>query len=93
VQTGLEMSWHSAYFADGYMPVTQQFHLQNAFEVDRYPTLDLFLSTDIKTLNFFLKLRHLNTVIPGWEQGYFTTPLYVANPFSFIFGLEWNFYD
>ncbi|WP_157593227.1 putative porin [Rufibacter tibetensis] len=93
VQTGLEMNWHSEYYADGYMPVTQQFHLQNRFLVSRYPTLDLFLNTDIKTINIFLKLSNINTVVRSWEQGYFTTPYYVANPFSFIFGLQWNFYD
>nr|WP_246850182.1 putative porin [Rufibacter roseolus] len=93
VQTGVEMNWHSSYYAEGYMPVTQQFHLQNTFLVTRYPTLDLFLNTDIKTVNLFLKLSNLNTVTSAWEQGYFTTPYYPANPFSFIFGLQWNFYD
>ncbi|WP_341350755.1 putative porin [Sabulibacter ruber] len=93
VQAGVEMNWHSSYYADGYMPVTQQFHLQNEFLVKRYPTLDVFLNTDIKTVNLFLKFSNLNTVIRSWEQGYFTTPYYVANPFSFIFGLQWNFYD
>ncbi|WP_181306469.1 putative porin [Rufibacter sp. XAAS-G3-1] len=93
VQTGLEMNWHSEYYADGYMPVTQQFHLQNRFLVNRYPTLDLYLNTDIKTVNLFLKLSNINTVTSAWEPGYFTTPYYLANPFSFIFGLQWNFYD
>ncbi|WP_165864798.1 putative porin [Rufibacter latericius] len=93
VQTGLEVNWHSSYYADGYMPVTQQFHLQNNFLVTRYPTLDVFLNTDIKTVNLFLKASNVNTVVRSWEQGYFATPYYVANPFSFIFGLHWNFYD
>ncbi|MBC3541694.1 putative porin [Rufibacter sediminis] len=93
VQAGVEMNWHSDYYADGYMPVTQQFHLQNDFLVTRYPTLDVFLSADIKTVNLFLKLSHLNNVISDWEQGYFTTPYYVANPFTFNLGLQWNFYD
>nr|WP_240336959.1 putative porin [Rufibacter sp. SYSU D00308] len=93
VQAGVEMTWHSEYYADGYMPVTQQFHLQNRFLVRRYPTLDVFLNTDIKTVNLFLKLSNVNTVTRSWEPGYFTTPYYVANPFSFVFGLEWNFYD
>jgi hypothetical protein len=93
VQAGVEMNWHSTYLADGYMPVTQQFHLQNAFPVSQYPTLDVFLNTDIKTINIFLKASHLNTVTKSWEPGYFATPYYPANPFSFIFGLRWNFYD
>ncbi|WP_192820799.1 putative porin [Rufibacter sp. LB8] len=93
VQAGVEMNWHSSYFADGYMPVTQQFHLQNSFNVTRYPTLDLFLNTDIKNLNIFLKLSHVNNVVNSWEPGYYTTPNYIANPFSFLFGLKWNFYD
>nr|WP_281367925.1 putative porin [Rufibacter quisquiliarum] len=93
LQTGLEMNWHTDYYADGYMPVTQQFHLQNSFLITRYPTFDVFLNTDIKTVNLFLKLSHINNITSGWEQGYFTTPYYAANPFSFQFGVKWNFYD
>ncbi|MFB9861960.1 putative porin [Rufibacter immobilis] len=93
VQTGVEVTWHSDYYADGYMPVTQQFHLQNEFLVSRYPTLDVFLNVDIKTLNLFLKASNLNASVSSWEQGYFATPYYVANPFSFTFGIQWNFYD
>ncbi|MGV3540301.1 MAG: putative porin [Rufibacter sp.] len=93
VQAGVEMNWHTSYYADGYMRVTQQFHLQNQFEVKRYPTFDVFLNTDIKTVNLFLKFSHLNNVSSAWGQGYFTTPYYTANPFSFIFGVQWNFYD
>ncbi|MFC6999625.1 putative porin [Rufibacter roseus] len=93
VQTGVDVNFHTAYLADGYMPVTQQFHLQNDFTVKRYPTADVYLSADIKTVNLFIKARHLNTAIPGLNPGYFTTPYYSANPFSLIFGLQWNFYD
>ncbi|AMM52290.1 hypothetical protein TH61_15315 [Rufibacter sp. DG15C] len=93
VQAGVEANWHSGYYADAYMPVTQQFYLQNEFKVTQYPVLDLFLNADIKTINLFLKLSNINTVTSAWEQGYFTTPVYTANPFSFIFGLRWNFYD
>ncbi len=93
VQAGVEVNYHSAYYADGYMPVTQQFHLQNRFSVSQYPMLNVFLNADIKTVNFFLKASHLNTVIPSAGKGYFTTPYYTANPFSIIFGLNWNFYD
>ncbi|QHL86453.1 hypothetical protein GU926_02950 [Nibribacter ruber] len=93
VQAGVEANWHSGYYADAYMPVTQQYYLQNEFKITQYPVLDLFLNADIKTVNLFLKLSNLNAVSSSWEPGYFTTPIYSANPFSFIFGVRWNFYD
>lgn len=90
-QIGVEMYLPSGYQADAYMPVTQQFYLQNGFSTKTYPVFDVFLNADIKTVNVFLKMAHANYGI--WEPGYFETPGYTGLRRSFTFGLKWMFFD
>ncbi|NEM98855.1 putative porin [Pontibacter burrus] len=90
-QIGLEMTLPSAYQPDAYMPVTQQFYLQNDLTTKNYPVFDVFLNADIKTVNVFLKMAHVNYGI--WEPGYFETPGYPGLRRSFTFGLKWMFFD
>ncbi|MEJ8802277.1 putative porin [Pontibacter sp. H249] len=90
-QVGVQAYMPSGYFADVYMPVTQQFYLQDGFKLNTYPVIDVFLSADIKTVNVFLKMSHVNNEL--WEPGYFVTPGYPGMRRSFIFGLKWMFFD
>ncbi|MBB6610294.1 hypothetical protein H7F15_04520 [Pontibacter sp. Tf4] len=90
-QVGVEMTMPSAYKPDAYMPVTQQFYLQNDLTTIDYPVFDVFINADIKTLNVFLKVAHVNFNI--WEPGYFETPGYPGLRRSFTFGLKWMFFD
>ncbi|GAB3531628.1 hypothetical protein GCM10027443_14240 [Pontibacter brevis] len=90
-QLGVQTTYTSSYYADAYMPVTQQFYNQNNFLVQGYPVVDVFLNGDIKTVNFFLKMSHLNYDI--LEPVYFVTPYYPGMRRSFTFGLKWLFFD
>jgi hypothetical protein len=90
-QFGVEMYLPSGYRADAYMPVTQQFHLQNSFSTKTYPVLDVFVNADIKTMNVFVKMAHVNYDL--WEPGYYETPGYPGLRRSFTFGLKWMFFD
>ncbi|MDX5480893.1 MAG: putative porin [Hymenobacteraceae bacterium] len=90
-QFGVQAYMPTGYFADAYMPVTQQFYLQNEFELKTYPVIDVFLNADIKTLNVFLKMSHVNYDL--WEPVYFTTPYYPGMRRSFTFGIKWMFFD
>jgi len=90
-QLGVEMYLPSGYRADAYMPVTQQFHLQDFYTTKTYPVLDVFLTADIKTVNVFVKMAHVNYDI--WEPGYYETPRYPGLRRSFTFGLKWMFFD
>ena len=90
-QFGVQAYMPTGYFADAYMPVTQQFYLQNNFELRTYPVIDVFINADIKTVNVFLKMSHVNDGL--WEPGYFVTPYYPGMRRSFIFGLKWMFFD
>nr|WP_230680089.1 putative porin [Pontibacter sp. 172403-2] len=90
-QFGVQAYMPGGYYADAYMPVTQQFFVQDAIKLDTYPVLDVFITADIKTVNVFLKMSHVNEGL--WQPGYFTTPYYPGMRRSFIFGIKWMFFD
>jgi len=88
---GIEAHYKSAYFADDYDPVTQQFYLQNNFEVPGYVVLDFYVSAKINTAQLFVKFRHINQdLIAG---GYFTTPYYTGQERVVDLGVTWSFFD
>ncbi|WP_020526113.1 putative porin [Flexithrix dorotheae] len=88
---GFDVHWHSKFFADAYMPVTQQFHLQNDFEIGNYVLADFYWSLHIKKVTMFLKFANILQGV--LRDGYFVTPLYMGQPRQFEFGLNWVFYD
>ncbi|MFD1186342.1 putative porin [Pontibacter rugosus] len=90
-QLGIQGTINSDYYAYGYMPVTQQFFVQNGFNVQAYPVIDVFLNADIKTVNVFLKMSHVNYGMT--EPVNFITPYYPGLRRSFVFGLQWRFFD
>lgn len=90
-QLGVQVTYPSSYYADAYMPVTQQFYVQNEFEVQAYPVADVFINADIKSLNLFLKMSHVNYGL--MDPVYFLTPYYPGLRRSFVFGVKWMFFD
>jgi hypothetical protein len=97
-QIGVETYLLDDYYADAYMPVTQQFYLQNNFKVPGsnysgkpYPVVDLFVTVDIKSFNGFVKMSNINQGFP--QEGYFPTPYYPGMGRSFVFGIKWMFFD
>ncbi|UZR94311.1 putative porin [Chondrinema litorale] len=91
IQTGFDFHWNSEYFADAFMPVTQQFYLQDDLKVGNYLRGDFFLNFQMKKVIMFLKMT--NALQGVQREGYYTTPLYMGQPRSFEFGLTWLFYD
>ena len=90
VQFGVDVRWQSAYFANGYDPITQQFYLQNDFEMKSYAAADIFLNLQAKRLRIFVKMTHINQ--PA-ENGYFATPFYPGQKKVFDIGCRWLFFD
>lgn len=91
VQLGVQGTYMSEYYGYGYMPVIQQFYVQDKFAVQGYPVAEAFLNADIKTVNVFLKMSHINQGLT--EPVYFLTPLYPGLRRSFTFGVTWRFFD
>jgi hypothetical protein len=91
MQVGFDFFWKSAYKANNYMPVTQQYYLNNTtFEIQPYLLGDFFVDAQIKRANVFIKVAHFNQVI---GKGYFTTPYYTGMPRTVELGIKWMFFD
>lgn len=92
LQAGINLHYQSAYFADAYEPVTQQFFLQNSFQVPEYVLADVFINFKINRARVFLKMNNI-TQIAGIDPGYFTTPYYTGLKGTFDVGIHWKFFD
>ncbi|WP_084374323.1 putative porin [Reichenbachiella faecimaris] len=90
MQLGVNLRWQSAYFANAYDPVTQQFYVQNEFEASSFWTADLFFVMKAQKLSLWAKFKYLNQ---KKEDGYFETPYYPATRKMIDLGLRWHFYD
>ncbi|WP_448520235.1 putative porin [Rhodoflexus sp.] len=90
-QFGLDFHWKSAFYANAYMPATQQFILNDRYLTDGYPVLDLFFNFKISRALLFVKVNNILQDIAG--RAYFHTPRYYAQPRSFELGINWLFFD
>ncbi len=88
--TGIDAHYKSAYYAKAYDPITQQFHLQDSFEIPEYLLLNLFVNIRISTMRIFIKYAYFNE---KKTYGYFVTPYYTGQPKVFDLGISWKFYD
>lgn len=91
-QIGLDFHWNSALMALGYMPVTQQFHLQNKYEAGDYLQTDFFVNYRINRVRMFVKVTNvLQGLFP--RNGFYMAPHYMAQPRELEFGVRWLLFD
>ena len=91
IQTGLDLHWHDAFLADAFMPITQQFYLQDYHNLGNYLRGDIFLNFQMKKVVMFFKMT--NALQGVQREGSFSTPFYMTQPRSFEFGVTWLLYD
>ncbi len=90
LKLGLEMHYKSAYFADAYMPVTQQFYLQDKIKVAPGLTADIFLNMKLNRVRLMVKYAQLNNLIFG---DYFVSPNFRGLKGGVSFGVNWPLFD
>ncbi len=90
VEIGVNVHAKSAYFGNRYDPVTQQFYLQNDFELSQFVAADFFINMRIDKVFAFLKVTHLNQAA---NSGYFVTPEYPGQSRVLDLGVRWLFFD
>jgi hypothetical protein len=90
VQVGVDTHARSSYFANQYNAVTQQFYIQNEFEITDYFKADLFLTMRIDKFYVGVKWLHFDQPPDG---GYFVTPYYPGQPKNFDLMVRWTFFD
>lgn len=91
LQTGIDFHQRAAYFANGYDPSSMQFYVQNEFEVNEYPLIDIFFNAKVNRGRLFIKWN--NVVELFTLTGYFTTPYYPGQRTVFDLGLDWLLFD
>lgn len=90
MMVGFNTRFQTAFFGDGYDPITQQFYLQNDLQVDSYFVADFFFVMNAKKFTLFTKVQYVNQ---QQQDGYFETPWYPGQRRVFDIGLRWQFYD
>ncbi len=95
IQTGLDVHYKSSYYADAYMPVTQQFFLQNGQKVEGFPVADLFANLRINRVRLFVKVAYVNQGIlkKVFGEGFFVAPGYLSQRRAIGFGVDWYLFD
>lgn len=95
IQLGLAARYRSDYLADDYMPVTQQFHVQNSYRLGDNVVVDGFANVRITRVRLFFKMSYLNQGgnFGLFPKGYYVAPGYLGLARSFSFGINWPLFD
>lgn len=91
IQVGVDLHYKSPYYADAYMPLTQQFYRQNDKQVEGYVLADVFANLRVNRTRLFVKLTHANQGV--FQPGYFVAPDFLAMRRGFAFGVDWYLFD
>lgn len=91
IQPGIDLFFHTKYYADAYLPSIKSFYIQNEKEIGNYVYGDVFLNLLLKRFRIFLKFHHVNSFLGNYT--YYTVPHYPMQDFAVKFGLSWTFYD
>lgn len=92
IQAGIDLHYKSSYYADAYMPVIQQYYLQNRQLVEGYVLADVYANFRVNRTRLFVKLTHANQgLLQG--PGYFVAPDFLQMRRGFAFGVDWYLFD
>lgn len=91
VQIGVDLRYHTRFYADAYDPTLGIFYRQNDEQVGGYLWADAFLNLQIKRATIYVKAGHVNTFLE--QQAYCILPNYPAQQFGLFYGLTWKFFD
>jgi hypothetical protein len=92
VQAGIEVNYTKAFYGNAYMPLLNQFYLQDKILVANYPQFDLFFNFKIQSVRFFFKIANV-------ADGIYPTKVYVNVPGNPMYGrvirlgLIWRFWN
>jgi len=91
IQPGLNFFYNTRYAANGYIPATRMFYLQDQKQIGNYLYMDVFLNVKIQRATLFVKYSHFNAAF--MERNYFMVPNYPMQDAAFKFGVNWRFFD
>lgn len=91
LQLGFDVKYHSSVYGYSYMPALGAFYLQNENKSGNYPNAGFYGVVKIKRLRGFFKISNFNSTF--MPRTYYLITNIPDNPFSFNFGISWEFYD
>jgi len=91
LQPGLNFFYNTPYYADGYMPATHSFYLQDRKEIGNYLYMDVFINMKVQRARFFVMYSHFNASF--MSRYYYMVPNYPMPDGAFKFGVSWRFHD
>lgn len=86
IATGLEVRYHSDYYANGYNPFFNQFYYQNSYNVTNAPDASVFFNFNIKRFRAYLMFDQLTQF---FNPNIVITKGYSAQNAMFRFGFNW----
>jgi putative beta-barrel porin len=90
-QVGIDNHWKSDYFAPDYRVSTNQFFIQDYFNVEAFLISDFYINVKLGHAFVFLKVNNL--VDAFTKETYFAAPNYVGKRFRVDYGFYWMFFD
>ncbi len=90
-QIGIDNHWKSDYFAPDYRVSTNQFFIQDTFNVPAYLISDFYVN--VKLGHAFVFLKYNNIVETFTQETYFAAPNYIGKRNLIDYGFYWMFFD
>lgn len=91
VHPGIDISYYSAYYGDGYNPSLMQFHLQDKQKLGNQLYADVFVNFKIKRARIFIKYQNVSSHLGNYN--YFLVAHYPQQDAVLKFGVSWRFFD
>lgn len=90
-QIGIDNHWKSDYFAPDYQVSTNQFFIQDQFNVKAFLISDFYVN--VKVGHAFVFFKYNNIVDAFTKETYFVAPNYVGKRSLVDYGFYWMFFD
>lgn len=96
LSTGLEVRYHTPYYADGYSPVLGQFFYQDSMRISNRPDVTAFMHFRIRSFKAYIRAENLNSLsflgnTSPYRRNNFAAPGYPYPGFMMRFGVYWSF--
>ena len=91
LQTGFQLRYFTAYYANAYMPELRAFYLQDEKEIGNYLWADVYITLKVQRARLFVKMSNFTSYFEGYD--YWLTPHYPDRDARFYFGVSWRFHD
>jgi len=91
MRLGADFYYNTSYFGYAYMPITDQYYLENSTKLGNYLYVDPFISFRIKTFRMFIKLE--NSTAGLAPENYYYALHYPMPDRTLRFGIAWDFWN